>query len=246
MTSRQIRPVSSTASRSCGFTLIEIAFVLIIVGIISNQILAPFGSQFEQRKRISTGKLIDSVINATLGYTMANQRLPCPASANTQGHQLEQCLGALSVGYVPAVSLGVQGTIDGQGRLLDAWGRPLIYAVSTSDHPSRGQQGQADFLTAGEMSNVGLSYLESNLIVCRDTITATCPRAKLRANQVPFIVLSLGANSSAQGQQSQNQNSNGVFVSQRMSKVPGAEFDDIVDWVSESRFIHSLVMAGTL
>jgi len=157
---------SETRQPSCsdrGFTLVEIAIVLVILGLIFNQIVPPFATQLQQRKRQHTSSIISEVLDAAVGYAIAKQRLPCPAGDLTQGHQREQCTGQLSIGYVPAVTLGIGGGTDSKGRLLDSWGRPLIFAVSDSDHATRGEKGKADFLTAGEMSSVGLPYLESDL-----------------------------------------------------------------------------------
>jgi len=229
-----------------GFTLIEVAVVLIIVGILLNQILTPFGAQLEQHKRQQTASTMSRVLDASLGYAMANHRLPCPAGESTNGEQRDQCTGAKSVGYVPATTLGLTGPTDVQGRLLDAWGRPMLFAVSSSDHPVRGVQGQPDFLTPGEMNNVGISHLASNLVICRKVTSSTCSQSNIRANQVPLVVISLGLNASTVGQQAENQNVDSLFVSRTLSKVSGSEFDDLVVWLSESALIHSLVIAGTL
>jgi len=232
--------------KSHGFTLIEIAFTLIIIGFIFDQLLTPFGAQLQQQKRQVTDSTIINALDAIVGYAIANRRLPCPAGDDTSGHQREQCLSPLNVGFVPATTLGVGGEIDSKGRLLDAWGRPLIYAVSDSDHLTQGIQGMPDFLTVGEMSNVGLSYLESDIIVCREVTNSNCARKHIRANQIPVLILSLGANDQRVGQELHNQTSTSLFVTREFSEVSGHEFDDIVHWLSESLLFHALVKAEAL
>lgn len=229
-----------------GFTLLEVIIVLLIVGILLKQFLTPFGSQMEQHKRVATAALLNKILGATVGYAIANRRLPCPAGIDSDGQQRDQCLGDQAFGYVPAVTLGISGPIDKQGRLLDAWHRPIHYVVSTSDHATRGSPGMADFLTPGEMGNVGLTYLEPELVICREVTSSACSRTNLRANQIPVLVLSLGANDSTHGQQQHNQIPGPLFVAREFSSVSGSEFDDIVQWISENELYYQLVLADSV
>lgn len=229
-----------------GFTLIELAIVLIVVGYMLNQLIAPFGAQREQAMRSRTLQQLNDVVDNTVGFAISQRRLPCPAGIDTHGYERDNCSGELATGYVPIATLGMPGPTDEQGRLLDSWGRPIIYAVSASDHSLQGEQGMADFVTAGEMANVGLSHLNSELIICREVTAQTCSRANVRANQVPLIVLSLGADGSVSGQQVHNQNSDHLFVARPASRLKDQPFDDLVVWLSENKLIFNLVVAGEL
>lgn len=235
-----------TVKKAAGFTLLEIAIVMIVVGYLLNQLIAPFGAQREQAMRSRSLEQMSNVIDSATGYAVSHHRLPCPAGVDTHGFERSSCAGALSTGYVPVATLGILGPTDKQGRLLDSWGRPLIYAVSHSDHPLRGEQGKPDFVTMGEIANVGLPYLNSELIVCREVKAGKCSRADVRANQVPLIVVSLGSDASPAGQQMHNQNNDNVFVAQPITRITDNPFDDLVIWLSESKLIFNLVRAGTL
>ena len=236
----------SCKRRVAGFTLLEVAIVMIVIGYLLNQLVVPFGAQREQTLRGRAQQQLNTVIDNVVGYAISHHRLPCPAGDNTHGFERSSCKGDLSIGYVPVATLGLRGPTDNQGRLLDSWGRPLIYVVSPSDHPQRGEQGKPDYLTEGEMGNVGLAYLNSALTICRRVKANSCTRADVRANQVPLIVMSLGSDDSRYGQQTYNQNTGPIFVSQPMTLTKDKRFDDLVTWLSESELIFNLVRAGTL
>lgn len=230
-----------------GFTLIEVSIVLIVLGYILKQFVLPFGARHQQTMREQTLAQLESVSQALDGFAMTRHRLPCPASEQSSGMALDTC-SQVAVGFVPAGTLGVSGPVDHKGRLLDSWGNPLLYAVSSSDHDTEGIVGQPDFTTAGEMARVGLSNLRSDVVVCHDVRNGRCARDAVRANQVPYVVLSLGKDTSSSGQQAFNQDNDLLFVVQAYAQatVGNTGFDDIVLWASESQLIYNLVKAGSL
>lgn len=227
-----------------GFTLLELAVVLVVVGLLMRQILLPWGAVQHNRLRQQAELQIDAVLAATQGYAVTYHRLPCPATAATGGYSLEECPGRLSVGFVPSVTLGIGGEIDPEGRLLDPWGRPYRYAVSAADHTSLGRVGKPDFTTPGEMARLGFRSLHPDLVVCRQSGVTGCRRQAIRANQLPVVVLSVGADSGDRNGQQDNQDADRFFVYRSYSMVDGEEFDDIVRWVSESQLNHVLADSG--
>ncbi len=120
-----------------GFTLIEIAIVLVIVGLLLGGLLMPLATQVEVQRRTETEKALKEINEAIIGFAMTNGRLPCPANratpAGTVGAGLERvqlpaagspaCGGAGNeYGVVPWATLGVSE--------LDAWGRRFTYRVT--------------------------------------------------------------------------------------------------------------------
>ena len=59
------------------FTLVEVAIVLVIVGLAIGGILSSLSVQVEQQKLNETRNTINNVKEALLGYAMANGRFPC-------------------------------------------------------------------------------------------------------------------------------------------------------------------------
>ena len=64
-----------------GFSLVEIAVVLVIISVLATIVAVPLATQIEQRRVEETRKQIEVAKEALFGFAMANGRLPCPASA---------------------------------------------------------------------------------------------------------------------------------------------------------------------
>lgn len=115
---------SSYRSRQSGISLIEMAIVLVILGLVLGSTLVPISTQYENSRRNETTGLLNKVLEATYGYAMVNGYLACP---DISGDGLENRVGAncsAPVGGLPWVTLGV-----GQN---DAWGQPLGYRVTST------------------------------------------------------------------------------------------------------------------
>jgi prepilin-type N-terminal cleavage/methylation domain-containing protein len=144
-----------------GFTLIELAIVMFIVALLLGGMLMPLSAQQDVRARTNTEKLLLEAKETLLGFAALNERLPCPATANSSGREAfcstadYPCSGSEEYvyedaappgnnagvcfdyygGFLPAVTLGIQPT-DGFGYAIDYWGNypsnRVRYAVSTN------------------------------------------------------------------------------------------------------------------
>ena len=63
--------------RQAGFTLIEMAMVLMIVALLLGGLLPTISSQAEQRHENDTRKQLDEIQQALIGFAIINGRLPC-------------------------------------------------------------------------------------------------------------------------------------------------------------------------
>ncbi|MDZ7656964.1 MAG: prepilin-type cleavage/methylation domain-containing protein [Sulfurimicrobium sp.] len=63
-----------------GFSLVELAIVLVVVALLLGGLLVPLTMQIEQQKIRETQKAMDEIKEALIGYAIANNRLPCPDS----------------------------------------------------------------------------------------------------------------------------------------------------------------------
>ena len=112
--------------RSPGFSLIEMAFVLVIITLLLGGLLVPFTTQVEQRRIAETQKAMEEIKEALLGYAIAKGHLPCPAVDAINGIAQASCpLEAPDVnvtGFLPWATLGIARS--------DAWGRLYRYAVT--------------------------------------------------------------------------------------------------------------------
>ena len=71
-----------------GFTLAELAIVLVIVAFLLGGTMAMVSSQTDQRKWNDTQSRLEAARDALLGYAIANGRLPCPANSSSAGAEV--------------------------------------------------------------------------------------------------------------------------------------------------------------
>jgi len=146
--------VKSTQS---GFTLVEIAIVLLIVTILLGYTVAMFPRQQQLKQYRALDRQMDEVMEAIIGFAQVNGRLPCPALPDSTG--LEDYDDTNNDGcdnyggFVPANTLGLHGRLNEDSLLLDPWGNPYRYYVTDIDFDG---DGDSDFTAPGEMRNVGL------------------------------------------------------------------------------------------
>lgn len=235
--------------RTTGFTLVEIAIVLLIVTLLLTGLVPTISSQIEQRQRNETSKQLDEIRDALLGFVLANGRLPCPASATSNGIESPPGGGVCTSnpypndGLVPAATLGITLT-DSQGFALDGWSNRIRYAVTIKN-------GSA-FTTNNGMQAIGMGTLSPNLNVCSSATginAVNCGTATSLTNNAVAVIYSVGKNTTAAGiDEAANLNGDPVFVSHVPSNAgaPNGEFDDIVTWISPNILFNRMVTAGKL
>lgn len=248
-----------------GFTLIELALVVMIMGLLLAGLVMPLSARVDQQRFDDTKRQLAEISAALAGYTLAQDALPCPATPASSGRASPAGGGCTSQhGFVPAATLGLTGARNDDQLLVDAWGNPVRYSVTASDADG---DGNWDFVTPGEMRNVTLPTLAPNLRVCTTTTGSTATACASNATTVvataPFVLVSMGkdwANFTSPDQQENVAANVGggpsgrlypvaadiVFVTRTMSGLAGGEFDDIVTWVSPGALYGQLVAAGRL
>jgi prepilin-type N-terminal cleavage/methylation domain-containing protein len=246
-----MRPRIPSCGQS-GFTLIEMAVVLVILGLLLGGLLMPLSQSLENTKRSDAKAQLAEVEDALYGFAQANGRLPCPATPASGGREAPLGGGVCTRqhGFVPSATLGLTGAVNADGLLLDAWGNPLRYSVTTAN------AGAFTFTTAGAMRSAGLSALAPDLQICGDA-----PCAAQVATAIPAVVVSMGKNwaiftaadevanageavigggpSGASYRIANNLN----FVSRDYSEV---NYDDIITWLSPNILYTRMIAAGQL
>jgi prepilin-type N-terminal cleavage/methylation domain-containing protein len=219
-----------------GFSLLELAIVLLITGILMGALLKPFGSHLLERQRSETQAHLKQIQSAVLGFAAANSRLPCPLVDSSE--PLGDC--GQQHGFVPGALLGVDGRVNSDGLLVDAWRRPIRYSVSAGDSDG---DGNPDFTEAFGMQRAGMAKLAPDYEVC--DAAARCPT--LRANQVPVVIYSTGPNPHPRSaDEKENLDGDTRFVMRDPDTAGNDQFDDLVTWVSENALYTHLIRAGVL
>ncbi len=209
---------TNTHSTQAGFSLVEMAIVLTIVGVLLAGLLPTLSSQVAQQRRNETQKYMGEVRDALLGFAVTNGRLPCP-DTNNDGAAEATCTAATpnsQYGTLPYKDLAVTDK--------DAYGKVLIYAVT----PTFATAAPFTLATAGVMRICTTSACTANL-----TSTAVA------------VIVSQGANSAtASADETQNSDKiNNDFVSHDLVQNG---FDDLVVWLSPNTLFNRMVAAGKL
>ncbi len=226
---------SNMLKKNEGFTLVEMAIVLVIFGLVLAALLLPLQAQREQAALAQTNATLESARNSLIGFAQSRGRLPCPATLVSNG--AEQPLGGTSAanpicaqqsGFLPAATLGVQ-PIDAQGFALDAWNNRIRYAVTQVS--AAGSPATPDFTSniadnpltvlneADGMNAVGIASLTPNFIVCSVsplTSPLNCSGAINLINNAVAVVYSTGATGvqGSVGRVDETENLNAIGVNQ--------------------------------
>ncbi|HQU88163.1 MAG TPA: type II secretion system protein [Denitromonas sp.] len=143
--------------RQTGFTLAELAIVLLILTVLAAALVVPFSARLGAERRDQTATMLDNIQAALIGYAIVHGRLPCPS---TRKNPLDARYGEedfdaatsncviSTEGMLPWRTLGLPA--------FDAWGLP--------------RQAEADPWTGYFRYRVDLGF------------SSTQPGAKIRAN----------------------------------------------------------------
>ncbi len=232
-----------------GFSLVELAIVMLIISILMAGVLVPLSIQMDVRKGGETRKTIEEAREALVGFAMANGRLPCPASSASNGVEAPSGGGACTAplaGFVPAVTLSLTPT-DAQGYLLDGWNNRVRYAVTTANTSA--------FTTTGQMKASGMAALGPDLRMCSTStgIIAgpSCAANATLTSTAVAVIYSLGPNGPTGGtgtDEAENLNADRLFISHDPTPAgaTNGEFDDLAVWLSPSLMYNRLITAGVL
>ena len=212
-----------------GFTLIELAIVMAVAGLMLAGAMKLLGGQLDQSRLKATRERLQSAYDALVTYYVTNTALPCPAdgglTAADAGYGRAQpegggpCAGVAAARQVlPWRTLGLQEELS-----YDGWRRRLTYVVS-APLTTAGAAGPGDLpIRNGAASQPGTTELTA---------------------AAAFVVISHGENGLGawlpSGQQKDpagapthedpNIGGAGPFVDKALSQASGDAFDDLVIW----------------
>jgi len=242
-----------------GFTLTELAVVLLIVGLLLGGLLHTLSVQVEQRNRDDTRRQLEEARDLLIAFALVNGRLPCPAAPNATGDESPPgggtCTNSYN-GFLPGRAIGAT-PVDSSGYALDAWGNRIRYAVSAT---TWGTTPFARFtkkhVTNDATASWSLGQSPSDLVICNATVAGTsCAAGTSVTNQdtVVAIVLSIGKNGAlgappADSNELENQDNDALFVDRPPDPATagGKEFDDMMAWIPVGVLYSRMVAAGIL
>jgi len=241
-----------------GFTLIELAVVLVIVGILLSSFIGNLATRIENTRKSETIEELKEIKQALFAYAFVNGALPCPDCAVVGAGCIASMVGdgksdpPAGVCSVGIVSGSVPWVTIGIGR-SDAWGTRYRYAVQ-SDYADETIPFKID------TASPTITIQEPDLVADPTGLTAHA-----LADNVAAVIYSHGKN--GQGGISEagvargsipptnldelENNDNDYYYYMRTESAPGAtiaggEFDDLVIWISEYELKAKMIEAGKL
>ncbi len=227
-----------------GFTLAELAIVLVIVALLIGGLLVPLSTQKDVGSLKETQTVLNEARESLIGFAMVNGYLPCPAPVDlsTNGAEGPRTGGACNAreGLLPWQTLGVSR--------LDAWSHHLRYSVTPT------------------FSNSSTKFSLSSDGDITVSTRNTAGTAITLASNAPAVVMSFGktanwafgesgtqtADASATNADEDVNGSTGLgttFYSRNQTTDTGAaggEFDDQVVWVPRNLLFNRMISAGKL
>ncbi len=217
-----IAPVAAPAG---GFTLIEMAVVLVIIGLLLGGMLMPLATQMEVTQRQETERVLDEFKDVLLGFAVINGRLPCP-DTNVPPDGTENLSGNACTGVSGTWPWLTLGTSE-----YDAWNHHFTYRVSAVF---------ADAIAAGTVTpplGCGPAPAQASFALCTQgdiNVFSKATGGVTVAASVPAVVVSHGKNGSTATSADELENSDGdnVFVYRDYSSVAANRYDDLLIWIS--------------
>jgi prepilin-type N-terminal cleavage/methylation domain-containing protein len=204
-----------------GFSLVEIAIVLVILGFLIGSLLRPLAKKVEHDKIKLTQHSLEEIKQALLGYAVLHGCLPCPVlevnkttGKESRGVNIDvcsqPCSNPVKEGFLPWLDLGV-------GK-YDAWGNLFRYRV---------KEEYTDYRLAPQLtSSLNIeNYEGGNLTVSGDS-------------RVVAIIFSYGQNGQPDNA---NQPEDQLYIQDGYLEN---QFDDILTWLSKNTVNDYLITAG--
>lgn len=217
--------------RGRGFTLVELAMVLVILAVLGAGLLVPLGSRMDARDRQASLERLGDIQHALIGFALIHGRLPCPSTTTDPASPLygiedpAPCSFA-SEGRLPWRSLAVPAT--------DAWGSPRT--------------------AVGDDWGGHWHYRVDPRFAEAPITAATLPSANLQIrghdgsrittsdSQAVAIVYSTGPNRHADGLNA----SYTVTAPLYQAGPPTPDYDDLLAWLGRPLLIARLAQGGRL
>lgn len=225
-----------------GFSLVEMAIVLTIVGLLMATMLPSLTSQLEQQRRNETRVRLAEIQQALMGFAIMYGRLPCPTTQTNPtdsgyGSEASDCWSSnpTTEGYLPWKTLGVPE--------VDAWGTKR---TSTGDQWRGYWRYRVDrnFAKTTPLITLTTGFSTDQLLI-RDSAANS-----LTSSERPIAILfSTGPDLVGNGQNANTTETSPSFEQTSgiyQSDVPNAGFDDILVWLSRPQLLNRMVQAGKL
>lgn len=269
-------PLKYQFNLQAGFTLVELAVVIVIIGILASMGITALNVQMTNAAISVTKKNQDTIKDALIGYLGKNKRLPCPATDNLGGLDATSRNAVVPsncktyFGLVPYIELGLPKSVA-----VDGWDNFFTYAVSsqwtatlnTSVTPTAGGNITNKALNGFNVGNSGSITVKTRVPASQNPPTSVTTNS----SKAVVALISYGLNGSgafaSKGTQrvapsGADEVANAIapttlpLVSRTLTTLYQREFtdkdagygafDDVVLWLSPNDIIISLIKDGSM
>ena len=191
------------SNREAGFTLVELAVVVIIIGFLATMGISALNVQQANAAVSATKKNQDTIKDALTGYLGRKKRLPCPAVDTLGGLDATTRNGLPPLncktyfGLVPYLELGLPRSVA-----LDGWEHFISYAVSptwattynSAISPAPGGNTTNTTVNAFNVGNVGTITVNTRIPASLNPPTVIANGASPYGQSPPGAVIALISN----------------------------------------------------
>lgn len=229
--------------RTQGFTLVEMAVVLIILALMFGGLFVPISAQIDQRNYVETQESLEEIKGALIGYALIHGHFPCPAKSVSDGSENRIGTSCTNrVGHLPWAELAVSKH--------DAWNHLFRYSV-TPEYSSS--------------TKIAISPLTGRDITILSRDQNGNQQNLSKVDDIPVVIMSMGKNgvwgysddgarvadvSVTNIDEDTNGNGDGKLFFSRVytenTAITNGEFDDVVMWISTNVYLNRMISAGQL
>jgi len=238
--------LNSNIKNASGFTLIEIAVVLVIIGILIGSFIGTFAERIDTTRRDNTIKELDEIKTVLLAFafSQAPPYLPCPDTDVPPDGEENRGGGVCTAatGFLPWITIGA--------GYADAWDNRYRYWVNTD------YANNAGFLITTNDANsatVETRVGNNNIDLLENAVAVIYSHGKNGLGGISVDDVNrdaLPAVGTGYDDENENADADDKFMSRLLTKegaaVAGGIFDDIVTWINSYELKAKMVEAGKL
>lgn len=220
-----------------GFSLLELAIVLVIVSLLISAFLAPLSAQRDLRDYSDAKAHLEQIRDALYGYAVINGQLPCPTTmavpANINyGHGDATCPLIAAAGVLPWKDLGVVE--------VDSWNNPR--ALSTDPWTGYWIYRVDPAFTATAAIPFSLTTTASGNIIVQNSLNINLTGTVVAGEPAVAVICTSGKNKLADGANASFETTNPIYQDDTQSPT----FDDMCIWITRPSLFNRMVSAGKL
>jgi prepilin-type N-terminal cleavage/methylation domain-containing protein len=240
-----MKSLNSRNRHQVGFTLIELAVVLVIIGVLLASFLGTLGARIENTRRSETLEALDKIKLSLYGFAMSQSpvRLPCPDNDNDGLEDMAgaSCSTLTTPGNLPWATLGIS-----RG---DAWGSTFSYWVADQYSNAAGFSLGTDATGVAQIDDdsTGGNLISNNIAA----VIISHGRNMFGSIDVNNVARTAVPAGTAYDDERENLDVDGaapvLFISRPVASEEAATaYDDMLVWIPEFELKGKMVQAGAL